>query len=428
MRETAGDAPRRQPRPTPARDRLRAAVGRRRRGRGAVRRRLPRLAGGGRRRLDGRRRDRGRGATAADRRSAGRRDGRDRARAGSAPIGDATGGPAGPAIGTRPRTGSRPVRDSAAARPGDPRRRSCRRRPIAARRRRSTPSSPGSACARATSSWRWAIRRSPPTSSSCAGSRASWPTSRPRSRPPRRPGSSSRSARREPSRDPRRPARDRDRTAGPDRADRADRLRQVDGRRRGSRRAGRDRHRRRPARPRGDRARASRRWPRSSAGSGPSVLGAGRIARPGGARPARLRRPRRAPRARGDHPSGDPAAGLLAALDAAAGTGAPAVVLEAIRLVEGGYVDLLDEVWLVACDPAAQRARLADRGLAPAEAERRIARQAGLVERVRPIATRTLDTSGDLGRDLEAADRGARGRAGPAARPPRAAGYGVAAG
>ncbi len=80
------------------------------------------------------------------------------------------------------------------------------------------------------------------------------------------------------------------------------------------------------------------------------------------------------------------------------------MVLEAIRLVEGGYVDLLDEVWLVDCTPAAQRARLADRGLAAADAEQRIVRQAGLVDRVRPMATRTVDTSGDLTATLGAVD------------------------
>ncbi len=108
---------------------------------------------------------------------------------------------------------------------------------------------------------------------------------------------------------------------------------------------------------------------------------------------------------------------LLIALDAAAGTAAPAVVLEAIRLVEGGYVDLLDEVWLVTCDEAAQRARLAARGLAPDEVDRRLARQAGLVDRVRPIAARTLDTSRDPAATVEAADRAleaALGRTGDA--------------
>lgn len=87
---------------------------------------------------------------------------------------------------------------------------------------------------------------------------------------------------------------------------------------------------------------------------------------------------------------------VLAALEAAATTGVPAVVLEAIRLVEGGYADVLDEVWLIVCDPGVQRARLANRGLKPAEAELRIERQVGLVERAGPVASRIIDTSGSL--------------------------------
>ncbi len=85
---------------------------------------------------------------------------------------------------------------------------------------------------------------------------------------------------------------------------------------------------------------------------------------------------------------------VMAALEAADATEAPAVVLEAIRLVEGGYPDVLDEVWLVVCDPEVQRVRLERRGLAPDEADQRIERQAGLVERAGPVATRTIDTSG----------------------------------
>ncbi|MEO8273587.1 MAG: dephospho-CoA kinase, partial [Chloroflexota bacterium] len=47
---------------------------------------------------------------------------------------------------------------------------------------------------------------------------------------------------------------------------------------------------------------------------------------------------------------------------AAARAGAvPAVVIEAIKLVEGGLATICDEVWLVTCDPAAQRERLAMR-------------------------------------------------------------------
>ena len=96
---------------------------------------------------------------------------------------------------------------------------------------------------------------------------------------------------------------------------------------------------------------------------------------------------------------------VIAALEAADESPAPAVVLEAIRLVEGGYVDLLDEVWLVTCGSGAQRERLTARGLQRDEADRRIATQAGLVDRVRPLADRILDTDGPLGETLEAVDR-----------------------
>lgn len=85
---------------------------------------------------------------------------------------------------------------------------------------------------------------------------------------------------------------------------------------------------------------------------------------------------------------------ILAAIEAAARDGAPAVVIEAIKLVEGGLAGLCDEVWLITCTPAAQRARLVARGIEAADADLRVTAQAGLVERVAPSATRTLDTSG----------------------------------
>ncbi|HSW40965.1 MAG TPA: hypothetical protein VLM76_00450, partial [Patescibacteria group bacterium] len=72
----------------------------------------------------------------------------------------------------------------------------------------------------------------------------------------------------------------------------------------------------------------------------------------------------------------------------------PAIVIEAIKLVEGGLAELCDEVWLVSCGPAAQRARLAARGMAVADAERRIAAQGDLVARLRPHATRVVRTDG----------------------------------
>lgn len=85
---------------------------------------------------------------------------------------------------------------------------------------------------------------------------------------------------------------------------------------------------------------------------------------------------------------------LLAAIAAAEEDGSAVIAIEAIRLIEGGLADLCDEVWLIACDEAVQRARLAGRGTDPADAERRLAAQAGLVDRLRHAATRVIDTSG----------------------------------
>ena len=95
---------------------------------------------------------------------------------------------------------------------------------------------------------------------------------------------------------------------------------------------------------------------------------------------------------------------LLAAVEATDSSSAPAVVIEAIRLVDGGYVDLVDEVWLVTCDAAAQHRRLAARGLDAADAERRTTSQAGLVDRATAVARRVLDTSGTLDATLTAVD------------------------
>ena len=86
---------------------------------------------------------------------------------------------------------------------------------------------------------------------------------------------------------------------------------------------------------------------------------------------------------------------VLAAIEAAETAGAPAVVVEAIKLVEGGLAALCDETWLVTCTPDEQRARLAGRGVAPDDAARRIAAQADMAMRLAPMVTRLLDTSGD---------------------------------
>ena len=94
------------------------------------------------------------------------------------------------------------------------------------------------------------------------------------------------------------------------------------------------------------------------------------------------------------HPAVRPV--ILRRMAAASARGAAAVVVEAIKLVEGGLAALCDEVWLVTCDPAEQLARLTARGSDRADAEARIAAQSGLVERLAPAATRVIDTSGSM--------------------------------
>ena len=88
---------------------------------------------------------------------------------------------------------------------------------------------------------------------------------------------------------------------------------------------------------------------------------------------------------------------IHAALAAAEEDGVGAVAIEAIKLVEGGLAAECDEVWFVTCDPAAQRRRLLGRGMSPDDADQRIAAQGDIAERLRPAATRVIDSSG--GRD-----------------------------
>jgi dephospho-CoA kinase len=84
---------------------------------------------------------------------------------------------------------------------------------------------------------------------------------------------------------------------------------------------------------------------------------------------------------------------LLASADS---DGAAAVVIEAIKLVEGGLAGLCDEVWLVTCDPDQQLERLAGRGRNPDDARRRITAQGAIRARVAAVATRTLDAAGPV--------------------------------
>lgn len=91
---------------------------------------------------------------------------------------------------------------------------------------------------------------------------------------------------------------------------------------------------------------------------------------------------------------------ILEAIEAATLDGAPAVVVEAIKLVEGGLAALCDVVVLVVCEAAEQRERLLERGGDPGDIERRIAAQAGLADRVRawdgPARVVELSSSGSL--------------------------------
>jgi dephospho-CoA kinase len=102
---------------------------------------------------------------------------------------------------------------------------------------------------------------------------------------------------------------------------------------------------------------------------------------------------------------GDPAA--MAALEAIvhpavrqrieariAGSQARVVVIDAIKLIEGGLADRCDSVWVVVCDPVVQLARLMARdGAGQADAERRIAAQGPQADKV-ARANVVIDNSG----------------------------------
>lgn len=83
---------------------------------------------------------------------------------------------------------------------------------------------------------------------------------------------------------------------------------------------------------------------------------------------------------------------ILAEVEAADAAGARAVVIEAIKLVEGGLADLCHEVWLVTCGPDVQQERLVGRGSGRDDARDRIAAQGDLATRLRPAATHVIDT------------------------------------
>jgi len=93
-----------------------------------------------------------------------------------------------------------------------------------------------------------------------------------------------------------------------------------------------------------------------------------------------------------------------ASLVSAAGRAAPFTVIEAIRLVESGLAARCDEVWLVVCDRPTQRERLRERGMDAEDADRRIAVQGDLAERLSGAATRILRTDGPLDAVLKATE------------------------
>jgi dephospho-CoA kinase len=77
---------------------------------------------------------------------------------------------------------------------------------------------------------------------------------------------------------------------------------------------------------------------------------------------------------------------ILDRIEDAGERGVPAVVIEAIKLVEGGLAELCDVVWFVRCEPNVQRSRLAARGVGLEDASRRMAAQGGMSERVAKAA------------------------------------------
>jgi dephospho-CoA kinase len=86
---------------------------------------------------------------------------------------------------------------------------------------------------------------------------------------------------------------------------------------------------------------------------------------------------------------------IAAAVDDARRDGARAIVIEAIKLVEGGLAATCDEVWLVTCDPPVQQERLVRRGTAPADAAIRINAQTDF-DAIAGIADRVVDTSAGI--------------------------------
>jgi dephospho-CoA kinase len=76
-----------------------------------------------------------------------------------------------------------------------------------------------------------------------------------------------------------------------------------------------------------------------------------------------------------------------------AASGAAVVAVEAVKLIEGGMADLVDEVWLVTCAAPRRRERLLARGWSDAETRRRMAAGTPLAPRL-ARADVVIDNSG----------------------------------
>lgn len=82
------------------------------------------------------------------------------------------------------------------------------------------------------------------------------------------------------------------------------------------------------------------------------------------------------------------------------------VAIDAVKLIESGHADRCDSVWLVGAEPATQLMRLiSSRGLSPEDAERRVASQRGLADRMKraDIVISNDGTADDLRRQVTAA-------------------------
>lgn len=87
---------------------------------------------------------------------------------------------------------------------------------------------------------------------------------------------------------------------------------------------------------------------------------------------------------------------IVAQVAEAARRGVAVVVIDAIKLYEGGLADQCDETWVVICDPAQQLARLIARnGFSEAEAQQRIAAQPPQADKI-ARATVVIDNSGTV--------------------------------